>query len=252
MQIHEVGIHTSLVLHNFAHSPNGLRLTPGFIFDLLNGPSLPDPGGADLPAQLYTGYLDTAWRPQLTPRFAADLGLRVGVYSDFKTVTSNSIRFTGVGLGVLQITPTLALKLGIEYYDRLSVKILPAGGLLWTPNEKTVFDIYFPRPKLAQYWTTIGNADIWWHFGCEYGGSSWTIDRIGAPPAFVGFSQRIDYNDIRLFTGINWKGLNERTGYLEIGYVFDRELIFDPISGLAPNESTELDDTFMVRGGIAF
>ena len=251
LQIHEVEIHTSLVIQNFAHSPNGLRVTPGFIFDFLDGPSLPDPAGADLPAQLYSAYLDTAWRPQLTPRFAGDVRVRTGVYSDFDTITWHSIRFTGHGLGVLQVTPTLAIKVGIEYLDRQRIKLLPAGGFLWTPNDKTIFDIYFPRPKLTQYWTTVRNTDVWWHLGGEYGGGSWTIDRLGAPALFAGRSQRIDINDLRAFAGINWKGLNERHGYLEVGYVFDREIIFKPMP-LIPNESTSLDDTFMIRGGIGF
>ena len=250
LQIHEVDIHTTMVLQNFAHSPNGLRITPGFIFDFLDGPHIPDvipdPSGPDLPAQLYSAYLDAGWRPQLAPQFAADVSFRAGVYSDFNTVTWHSIRFTGHGLGVLQVTPTLAIKLGVEYLDRQRVKLLPAGGLLWTPNDKTIFDIYFPRPLLSQYWTAVGNADIWWHIGAEYGGGSWTIDRPDAP--MVGVSERTDINDLRIFGGINWKGLNERTGYLEIGYVFDREIIFKVV----PEESTNLDDTFMVGGGISF
>ena len=53
----------------------------------------------------------------------------------------------------------------------------PAGGILWRPNPQTYFDIYFPKPKLAQYLYTVGNTDVWWYLNGEIGGGSWTIER---------------------------------------------------------------------------
>ncbi len=240
--INEVELTTSLVFHRFARSASGLRLTPGFVFDFIDGPSQ----GSDLPPQLYSAYLDAAWRPQITPQFAADLRFRTGVYSDFRTVTSDSVRFTGTGLGVIQMTPTTALKLGVEYLDRLDVKLLPAFGIYWEPNPQARYDIYFPRPKLSRYWTTLRNSEVWWYVGGEYGGGSWSIDRPDDPLA--GVSDRIDINDIRVFVGIDWSYLDQRSGFLEIGYVFERELLYD----LVPAESLNLDNTFMVGAGILF
>ncbi len=240
--INEVELSTSVVFQRFARSASGLRLTPGFVFGFLDGPAQ----GSDLPPQLYSAYLDAAWRPQITPQFAADLRFRTGVYSDFRTITSHSIRFMGTGLGVIQMTPTTALKLGVEYLDRLDVKILPAVGIYWEPNPQTRYDFYFPRPKLARYWTTVRNNEVWWYIGGEYGGGSWTIDREDAPLA--GMSDRIDINDIRVYVGIDWSYLDQRSGFLQIGYVFERELIYN----LVPVESLDLDDTFMVGAGILF
>jgi hypothetical protein len=248
--INEVDISTSVVFHNFAHSPNGLRVSPGFTFDFLAGPQgviSPDADAVvSLPPRLYAAYLDSLWHPQLTPQFSADLNFRVGVYSDLDKVTSNSIRFIGRGLGVLQLTPTLAFLAGIEYLDRNDIKLLPAGGVLWTPNPQTNFDIYFPRPKLAQYLTSIGNTEFWWYIGGEYGGGAWTFERQTDP--WIGMEERIDINDIRVFIGVDWNRLERIRGLFEVGYVFDRQIVVVN----HPNESVDLEDTVMVRGGITF
>ncbi|MCA9266754.1 MAG: hypothetical protein KDA60_23010, partial [Planctomycetales bacterium] len=71
-------------------------------------------------------------------------------------------------------------------------------------------------------------------------------DRIDAPMA--GASDRIDINDLRLFAGLEWNQVNMRRGFIEIGYVFDRELTYK----LVPAETIDLDDSLMLRGGISF
>jgi len=246
LQINEVELFTSAVFKNFAHSPNGLRVTPGFIFDFLAGPDVP--GGISLPPRLYSAYIDALWQPQITPQFSADLDVRVGVYSDFQAFNGDTLRYPSRALGVLQITPTTAFKLGVEYFDRLRVKLLPAGGILWTPNEQTRFDIYFPRPKLAQYLTCYGNTELWWYVGGEYGGGSWTLERASDAADDPGGRERIDINDIRVYVGIDWNNLNRFNGLLEIGYVFDREILVQN----HPSENVDPKDTFMVRGGLRF
>ena len=203
-------------------------------------------GRINLPGQLYSAYVNALWQPQLTPQIGADLNLRIGVYSDFDTVTFDSIRFLGRALGVLQITPNSSFKLGVEYLDRVDVKLLPAVGFFWQPDEFTILDLYFPRPRISRYWTTWGNNEIWWHVGGEYGGGSWTIDRIRPPNQ--GATDQIDINDIRVFVGVDWNRLDRLDGIFEVGYVFDREVVVRN----HPLESTELDDTFMIRLGVKY
>jgi hypothetical protein len=242
LEMHDVELFTTLVINTWGRSPTGLRITPGFIFHFLDGPET----GSDLPAQLYSAYVQGAWAPQFTPQFGADLAFRTGVYTDFNTVTFHSIRFTGRGLGVVQLTPTVSFKLGVEYLDRAKIKLLPAGGIVWTPDPQSRYDISFPSPKLAHYWRPIGNAEVWWYLGGEYGGGSWTINREDNP--MINSSERIDINDIRVFAGIEWSQTTYRTGFLELGYVFDREVIYKVV----PSESMSPSNTLMVRGGLAF
>ena len=138
------------------------------------------------------------------------------------------------------MTPTVALKAGVEYLDRVDIKMLPAVGILWEPDPQTRFDIYFPRPRLSKYWTTWGNTDIWWHVGAEYGGGSWTVDQ--------AVSQRVDINDIRVFIGLDWDRLNGVDGLFEVGYVFDRDIVYEYTTA----NNTNLKDTFMLRLGLQF
>jgi len=262
LEMHEVEVFTSAVFPNFLRTPYGIRITPGFAFHFLDGPNVPfipavpagpgiapqpaRPAGAQLPGQLYSAYVNALWQPQIRPQFGADINVRVGVYSDFDSVTSDSIRITGRGLGIVQLTPNSALKLGVEYLDRLDVKLLPAVGILYEPNPQTRWDIYFPRPKFSKYLTTRGNTEWWWHLGAEYGGGNWTIDRLNAPN--LGMSERVDINDIRVFIGVDWNQLSRFDGIAEVGYVFDREVVVDS----QPSESVDLDDTVMFRMGLKF
>ena len=219
-----------------------LLLTPGFAFHFWDGPQAAAFPGADLPGQTYSAYLDFGWRPQITPRLSADLGVRPGVYSDFEFFNSDSFRIKARALGIYNATPQHQIVAGVLYLDRQDVKLLPAGGVIWTPTDATRFEILFPRPKFAQRMTTIGNTEWWWFVAGEYGGDSWSVERAAGGEDFF------DYNDLRVSAGFEWTTLSGYRGLVEVGYVFDREVIYK--SGSPP--FIEPDDTFMVRGGLTF
>lgn len=249
LQIQEVELATSLVIPNTINMLEEFRVTPGFVYDALGGPfSLgPESLPLSLPSNLYSAYLDSYALAQMLPQFSGELNIRLGVYSDFDTITNDSIRLTGRGLLKLQLTPTLTIKGGIEYFGRNKTKMLPAGGVLWEPNPQTRFDIYFPRPKLAKKFTTVGANEIWWYVGGEYGGGAWTVEDnfVGAtPPDYKG---NIDINDIRIFAGLDFTRPSNLTGFIECGYVFEREIFYKDAA--LPNVFA-LQDSFMVRTGI--
>ncbi|MCA9152738.1 MAG: hypothetical protein KDA92_25715, partial [Planctomycetales bacterium] len=244
LEINEVEVSTTAFFPHFLRSNGPLRVTPGFAFDFLDGPS--GPGNPALPAQLYSAYLDFGWAPEFNNQFSADVSFRSGVYSDFDSFTTHSLRMMGTGLGVVRITPTIAAKLGATYIDRARIKVLPVAGILWQPNPQTRWDILFPSPKLATYWTTIGNSQVWWYLGGEYGGGSWTFRRDLAPNA--GAAERADLNDIRVFLGIEWQNLNRWYGFIEGGYVFDREIYYV----VEPSDRISLNNTWMLRAGLSF
>ena len=244
LEITEFEASTSAYFPNFLSIPEGLRVTPGFAFHWLDGPQLPETTAA--PSRLYSAYLDFGIRPRFTPRFGAEVNARVGVYSDFQAFNGDSIRLIGSGIGIYRVTPEFAVKLGATYIDRVRVKLLPAGGILWTPNPQTRWDIFFPSPKLANYWTTINNKEIWWYLGGEYGGGSWSIEREVAPSR--GEDDRMDINDIRVILGVEMSNLNRYYGFAEVGYVFDRDLVFFR----EPGDSIHVDETVMVRAGFAW
>ena len=245
LQVNDADVALAFGIPNFLFSTQPLYLLPSFSLHSWDGPATPS--GADLPALAYSAFLDSGWQSESARILGAELALRVGMFSDFNTATSESLRIMGRGLGRLRLTPSAMLKLGVIYYDRNSLKLLPAGGLLWQPDPLTRFDIFFPEPKLAHYLTTIGRFDTWWYVGGYYGGGSWTIERAS------GATDSIDLNDIRLLLGFEW-GRNEqirdgrRVGFFEVGYVFKRELEFkyDPVDNI------DLQDSLFLRAGFGY
>jgi hypothetical protein len=234
-------IATSLTFGNFFGSPMPLRLTPSFIFHFWNGPETAMTG-FDLPAQAYSASLAADFTSDTRRSIGIETNVGVGVYTDFYNVNSDSLRVTGVGLGWVKVNRYTTMKIGVEYLDRIDVKLLPAFGFFMQPNNELKLDLYFPRPKVAHRMPRLGNFDVWAYTGGEYGGGSWTIERMG------GMDDQVDINDVRAFMGLEWMGPRGVTGFLEGGYVFDRQMLYrsDPATKL------DLSDTIMLRMGIAF
>ncbi len=245
LQINDTDVSLAFAVPNFLFSTQPLYILPSFSLHQWDGPNAPST--ADLPAKAYSAFLDTGWQSDPLRLLGAELGVRVGVFSDFDTFTSDSLRVMGRGLGRLRITPTATLKGGVVYLDRNRVKLLPAGGVLWQPNPGTRFDLFFPEPKLSHYLNTVGTYDTWWYVGGYYGGGAWTVQRAN------GTKDSIDINDIRLLLGLEW-GRNDqlrdgrRVGFMEVGYVFNRELLYKN----TPADNVDLDDSFVVRAGIGY
>ncbi len=240
LNIHTIDTNVS-VAFPFFYNPAPILITPGFTFHLLDGPDTP-PALTPLPPRLYDAYLDASWKPVITSWLSGDLGARVGVYSDFRATNSDSIRVISRGLAEIHFTSRFAVSFGVVYLDRVNVKLLPAGGLTWTPNEDTRWELVFPYPKIAQRWTTIGNTDVWWYVRGEYGLGSWTIRRQND-----GVDDRIDINDLRVATGLEFRAHGGLTGFLEAGYVWDREVLF--VGGPLPFKP---DDTIMLGAGLRY
>lgn len=233
----DLGISASFSFPFFQNAP--IFVTPGFRVTWWDGPAY---STADMPPQTYDAYIDTSWTPQINPWFGIDVGVRVGVYSDFNAVTSQSLRIMGRGLGVFTFNPQFQAVLGVVYLDRLRIKLLPAGGVIWLPNRDTRLDILFPNPKLAHRLGAFRNTDIWGYLSAEYGGGKWSIERL------AGNSDAVEYDDIRVMLGLDFLSFNGMRGYSEIGYVFQRRLIY--LSGNPHNYIPS--DTVMFRSGLSF
>ena len=244
LQINDSDVALAFAIPNFLYSTQPVYLLPSFSVHNWEGPR---DVAADLPPIAYSAFLDAGWQSDPARIMGAELGLRVGVFSDFEANTSDSLRIMGRALGRIRLTPAATLKLGAIYLDRNKVKLLPAGGILWQPNPETRFDLFFPEPKLAHYLATVGTMDTWWYVGGYYGGGSWTVKRTS------GAKESIDINDLRLVLGLEW-GRNEqmrdgrRVAFLEAGYVFQRELLYKE----SPADNLDLQDSLMIRAGIGY
>ncbi len=229
-----------------------LLITPGFAWHFWDGPSSNASGNPDMPPRTYDGYLDAAWNPVVVPNsFSAELDASVGVYSDFSQITSQSVRVMGKGMAVIAIPDTnLTMKLGAWYINREKIKLLPAGGLVWKPSPVTRFDILFPNPKFTQQLTTTpGGVEWWWYLSADYGGGVWTIKRAAsATHPEENQIDLVDYDDIRVALGVDFKRPAGVTGFFEGGYACQRELNY--ASGLP--SSFDPNGAFYVHAGVSF
>lgn len=244
-QVDDVELSVSVAFPSLYIHPAPILITPGFNFHFWSGPEIVSPAPFDLPPVVYDAYVAASWAPQVTPWLGADLALSVGVYSDFEYVDSDSLRILGRGLGVVTLSPQWQVKAGVIYLDRQDVKLLPAGGVVWTPHSDMRWEILFPRPKLAHRWTNFGNTEVWLFLAGEYGGGSWSVERGTAAKGI--FRDTVDYNDIRISLGADFIGYQGIRGSLEVGYVFERELVYETLGF-----NIEPDDTVMVRAGLQF
>ncbi len=245
LNITDVELATTMTFANWLGSSQPIRVSPGFIFHYWDGPNTVATG-FDVPARAFSVYLANDFTTDPKRNSGFETNLTVGIYSDFHNTSSDALRITGVGLGWVRLNSYTTFKLGVEYLDRVDVKLLPAVGMFLTPNPDLMINLYFPRPKVAQRLPRIGPYEVWSYVGAEYGGGSWAIER--NPLLGANFDDQVDIDDVRAFVGVEWMGPRRVTGFFEVGYAFDRELVYqsDPLNGL------ELRDTFMLRTGLAF
>ncbi|MCH2182539.1 MAG: hypothetical protein MK108_11085 [Mariniblastus sp.] len=248
----------------FQPNPNWspLRVSPGFAFNWWGGPQVPE---YNLPPRVYDAVISTDFCSNQCNRVGFETDFTIGYYSDFRHSGSNgptvtvdgrrAVRLQGVLLGWFRLNQTNTYKFGVEYLDRQKVKLLPCFGVFITPTPDFRFDLYFPRPRLAQRVRSFTNGEMWAYLGSEYGGGSWAVERRNVlspgqgPVLDLTIKDQVDVNDIRSFIGIEYTGPKGRTGFFEIGYVSNREIILR--SG-DPGNQLDLRDTIMLRSGLAF
>lgn len=214
-----------------------LLISPTFNMRLVDGPVTPD-----LPAQLYEAYLDLLWVPQFTPRLMGIVGVAPSYYGDFQVDSEEAFRLTGKGLVRFDWIPSrVQILAGVLYLNRNDIKLLPAGGIVWTPSDARRYELIFPKPKLAHRIIVGPDFEDWLYLSAEFGGNTYAIERV------TGANDFVTLRDIRTYVGLERK-LNGGAGYrIEIGYVFARRAEYE--SG---TPDVEPDDTAMLRGGFTF
>jgi hypothetical protein len=239
--INDFEVATTATLPRFFNGTQPMRVSPGFIASFWDGPETAVTG-FDLPSKAMSAYLSFDFISDTSRNFGFDNNLTVGVYSDYNNFSSDALRVTGRLVGWNRINEYMVAKLGVEYFDRVRIKMLPVVGIYATPNPDMKLDLTFPRSKLSHRIPNFNELEAWAYVGAEIGGGSWAIERID------GTDDIADINDTRAFIGLEWMGPRRVTGFLDFGYVFDRELAYksDPINEL------EIQDSLMLRSGLAF
>jgi hypothetical protein len=216
-----------------------LLITPGFDARLLDGPHSPD-----LPANLYDAYLDLTWNLRINRRSSQIFSVAPGYYSDFQGNQSDAFRVTGKWVSTYDIVlHRLTLITGTAYLGRDDIKMLPVGGLLWTPSPWSRFDIVFPNPRAALRLKASEFYEDWLYTGLDfYGGQTWAITRADES------HDRLTMLENRVVLGIERRRQGGAGWQLETGWVFDRKVRYRSHRG----DDFRPDPTYYVRAGITF
>ncbi|MEM1061440.1 MAG: hypothetical protein AAGJ97_03820, partial [Planctomycetota bacterium] len=130
---------------------------------------------------------------------------------------------------------------GLLYWDRLNDRILPYGGIIWTPTPRWEIKAMFPRSRVSYFWGPgFYGKPTFLYTDIEYVVESAEIGRAGR-------RDQLEYEDIRLTVGIReeWGGYQS---FLEGGFVFQRDVDFK----VADGGDFGIGDGFLIRGGFRY
>ncbi len=216
---------------------NLLMVTPFFRADYLDASAV-----LDLPSELYETGARFFWKKKLNDRFGI-LGLVTpAVRTDFNN-SEDALRIFGLGLLTWQIRPaTLMLSGGLVHTGRDDFPILPAAGVLWTPDNNWKIDLQFPSPRISHRLSREGDcAETWGYLSGVFGGNTWSVQT-----ASRGDTQ-LTLRDYRLMAGLEHVQTENRSLFAEFGLVFGRSIEFDEVE-----LDADLSSTWTIRGGICF
>lgn len=213
-----------------------LRIVPGFATRYVSGPVT-----TDLPAQLFDTSLEVAATLQLADEWTLDVGLKPGLYGDYRFLNYDTFRLGGHAVASRPISPTTQAVLGFVYLSREDIPALPVVGFVFQPSPDIKWDLVFPRPRVAVRVGDGYSGNGWLYLRGELGGNSWSIQRAN------DHRDVATYRDLRLILGYETLVTSGIAANLETGWVFSRKLMYE--SG-DPDFTPR--DTFLIRAGLSY
>ncbi|MEX2307582.1 MAG: hypothetical protein WD738_08325 [Pirellulales bacterium] len=220
---------------------NPIIITPSYELHFLERPE-----GFDLPPRLHDLAIDFHVFRVFGNHWIADFALTPGLYGDDNSLdASDALRVNGRAVAVY--APTLDWKwvLGVTYVDGGWAKIVPIVGVVYEPNDDVKYELVFPRPRVA--WRlpnspVPGRDEYWFYVLGEFGNSIWAFQQTDGTPDVLAS------RDFRFILGLERKIVGGISYKAEIGYVFNRDIKVASVSG----DDIGLDDTFLMRAGVAY
>ncbi|MGI8979377.1 MAG: hypothetical protein ACR2FY_09135 [Pirellulaceae bacterium] len=212
-----------------------MAITPGLGMHFWSGPQ-----GLDLPPRVYDLYLDVSWRPIDHENGGFAFGVTPGIYGDFARLDGDAFQLTGWGLANFRFGPHWNVVGGVAVVRQLNSKVLPIGGVIWTPNEDTRLELMIPRPRIARRVWQQESGELWCYLAGQFGGGAWSVADTPTENVLVS------YSDLRLVLGMETINTQGYELALELGYVFGRDISVNRTTVFSP------DSTFLLQATIAF
>lgn len=222
----------------FPDRDSPLLITPGFDVHLLSGPT-----STDLPAHLYDTYLSVRWLRRVNDKILLNSSVSPGWFSDWESNETDALRAPAQSLIVYEWTAQTQLIAGLVYLDRVDINFLPAGGVIYRPNDSVRIEAVVPRPKIAVRVRQNRRFEDWLSIAGEFGGGQWAIERAD------GRDDILINRDYRVVLGLERKNLvGMLGGRVEVGYVFGRVYQYRQTH----DPDYEPGDTVLIRGGLIY
>ncbi len=210
-----------------------LLIEPGTDFSVLNVP------GFNLPPTVHDDYLEFHWLAKINDFW----GLRPDGYARLAQRLSKRKWFASVSVGIARggvytWSDNLKIAVGAAYWGRFDANVVPAGGILWTPNADTRFELITPKPRIAYRMDCGQSFERWAYIAGEFGGGQWAIEQT------PGFDNELKYSDYRVMLGMEHKSLDlGLNGFAGIRLCVRRQLQYQYV---LPDQN--LPSTMMVPG----
>jgi hypothetical protein len=193
----------------------------------------------DIPSELYQFETQFFYRRPINERLSALAIFSPSIRSDL-TTSDDAFRVFALGLVNWEYVPDrLTLSGGAVYLGRADLPVLPALGMIWTPNRRTKLDLRFPESRLSYRLAKDGRrSEKWAWVTMGLGGNTWAVTRD------FGATDELSLRDIRISWGLE-KILDGGGGwFVESGYVFNRRIEY-----AREGSEVELGDAMTLQGG---
>lgn len=221
------------------------RETPILITPSYEAHFLDRPLGVDLPPRLHDLVIDFSHFRRVTNNWIANVAVAPGYYADDHSFDSDdACRINGRALAIYDPTPAWKGIIGVTYVHGGWAKIVPVAGIVYEPNDDVIYELVFPRTRIA--WrlpnSPVPGRDEWWFYVLgEFANAIWAIEQDdGTPDMFA-------YRDWRLMLGLERKIIGGLSSRFELGYIFSREFKL-----ASDGAEIELDDSLLLRTGIVY
>lgn len=209
-------------------------LAPQFSYRGWSGPEL-----FDLPADVYRTGLDVGLTTPAMGPYTIEFGFNPTIGTDFdRTPKSNALMWDGRGAVFIRTTPQWMWVLGAQYWDRVRDRVVPWAGFVLTPDDRWEIRAVFPNPQITAFLGTPWGTPAWMYLAAEYHVEAYDV-------SLTGFHDQMEIKDWRVMLGLRTEQ-NGVTSFIEGGWVFDRRARFRNAVDI------DIDDGFMVRGGMRF
>ena len=233
----DLGVGTGIPLGSFDHL---LGVTPRVRIDWLG---LDDdtvlPANFKVPDALYQFELQFFYRREFSERLSVLAIASPAIRSDL-TTDNRALRLCALGLVNWEwLRDRVTLSAGVVMLGRADLPVLPALGLLWTPNRRTRFDLRFPLARVSYRLTKNGaQSETWAYLTGGLGGTTWAVTRKDQE------TDEFSLRDYRLLAG--WERIVSGGGgcFAEIGVAMGRRLEWEQ-----PELEVSIPTSAMIQAG---